>query len=312
MKARDLLWLSLLLAGCRAAPQTGAPVEQLAVEAPAVAAEPVVEVTPEHRWASAELERDVAHRVGITEVVLDARGEAALTLDGAGGVRLWPQLTADAAASAPYRIPVHEPLSLSLGKHESGREYTLGLIATNNAATVYRVELPAEGPAKIVESFALSPEDPLLELHVLDGGARVLALGVDHRVRLYSANGELLSAIDERSFGPWQLRVSEAVGEPPRLAAILAQPLRVQPLRLVGDQLEIAGPARAVELDRGPNLNDLALSPDGTTVAALRRPHKHGRQWSVELIDLATDERKLIAGRVDTPVRPRMHFYRDD
>ncbi|MFO7567622.1 MAG: hypothetical protein R6X02_33570 [Enhygromyxa sp.] len=306
--------LSFVLAACHAGPSSAARVEPLAAaEAEAkveASAEPAVEEPTPPRWASAELERGIAHRGGITEVILDPRGEAALTLDAAGGVRLWPQLSADPSASAPYRIPVHEPLWLSLGQHERG--FTLGFIATNNAATIYQVELPDAGPAQITESLALSPEDPLLELHVLDGGERILALGVDHRVRLYAADGELLSVIDERSFGPWQLRVSGGVGEPPKLAAILAQPLRVQPLRLVEDRLEIAGPARGVELDRGPNRNDLALSPDGATVAALRRPHKHGRQWSIELIDLATDTRKLVAGRVDTKIRPRLHFDRND
>lgn len=312
MKRRSWLSLSIVLVACHVGPHSGAPVEQQLASESAVEVQPVIEAAPTDRWASASLERDVAHRVGITEVFLDPRGEAALTLDAGGGVRLWPQLTADASASAPYRIPVHEPLWLSLAKHEGGRKFTLGFIATNNAASVYQVELPASGPARIVESFSLSPEDPLLELHVLDGGQRILALGVDHRVRLYAADGRLLSVIDERSFGPWQLRVSGGVGEPPKLAAILAQPMRVQPLRLDGDRLEIAGPARTFELDRGPNQNDLALSPDGTTMAALRRAHKHGRQWSIELIDLATDTRKLIAGRADTPVRPRMHFDRDD
>jgi hypothetical protein len=300
--------LSLALVACHAGPQTTAVVVDQQ-RAPEPEPEPeAAAVAPSSSWA--ELERGVAHQGGITEVVLDPRGEAALTLDASGGVRLWPQLVADASASEPYRIPMFEPLWLSLGKRGSG--YTLAFIGTNNAATIYKVEQPAEGPATIAEGFALSPEDPLLELHVLDGGERILALGVDHRVRLYSSDGELISALDERGFGPWQLRVSGGVGEQPKLAAILAQPLRVQPLQLVDDEFEIAGPARAVELDRGPNRNDLALSPDGKTVAALRRPDKHGRQWSVELIDLATDTRKLIAGRVDSKVRPRMHFHENE
>ncbi|HVI03971.1 MAG TPA: hypothetical protein VM869_35010 [Enhygromyxa sp.] len=309
MQLRTILLSSLslvLAAACHAGPQTTAAVELVAAPAPEPESEAAPAPEPSASWAV--LERGVAHRAGMTEVVLDPRGEAALTLDAEGGVRLWPTL--QLAAAEPYRIPTHEPLSLSLAKRGTG--FTLAFIATNNAAIVYTVEQPTDGPATIHESFALSPEDPLLELHVLDGGERILALGVDHRVRLYSRDGELISQIDERGFGPWQLRVSGGVGEPPKLAAILAQPLRVQPLQLVDDRLAIAGPARAVELDRGPNLNDLALSPDGTTVAALRRADKHGSQWSIELIDLATDTRKLIAGRAASKVRPRMHFHAND
>jgi hypothetical protein len=303
-----------LLAACTAprAAAEGPPAEAAPVEAP-LAVEPEVEVEPEPALPSATLER-LAHQAWMTEVVLDPRGEAALTLDSDGGVRLWPSLDLGFGdEQEPYRIPVHEPLWLSLAKLDSEptQGFTLGFVATNNAGSVYRVT-PGETEWTITESFALSPEDPLLELHVLDGGARILALGVDHRVRLYSVEGELVSVIDERSFGPWQLRVSGGVGEPPKLAAILAQPLRVQPLRLVDDVLEIAGPARALELDRGPNRNDLELSPDGTTIATLRRPRRNHPQWSVELIDLATDDRRLIAGRVDTKLRPRMHFVGDD
>jgi hypothetical protein len=305
MRAIVLASLSFMFAACHAAPQPAANVEPLANVAPEPKPEPVAAPKPTSSWAQAELEHGVAHEATMTEIVLDPRGEAALTLDAAGGVRLWPQASSDGAT--PYRIPVHEPLWLSLAKRGEG--FTLGFIATNNAASIYEVEVRRDGTATITERFAHTPEDPVLELHVLDGGERILVLGVDHRVRLYSSEGELLSTLDERSFGPWQLRVSDGVGEPPKLAAVLAQPLRVQPLRLVDDQLEIAGPARTVELDRGPNRNDLALSPDGATVAALRRADKYGRQWSIELIDLASDTRKLIAGRADTEVRPRMHFH---
>jgi hypothetical protein len=308
MRAIIISSLSLLLAACHAEPAPTTNVEQLVSAAPEPEPAAVPAAVPMPKWAQAELERGVAHQGRITEVVLDPRGEAALTLDGNGGVRLWPQASVD--GREPLRIPVHEPLWSSLARRGSG--FTLGFIATNNAATIYQVELPSAGPATIVERFALSPEDPVLELHVLDGGERILVLGVDHRVRLYASDGELLAMLDERGFGPWQLRVSDGVDEPPKLAAILAQPLRVQPLRLVDDQLEIAGPARVVELDRGPNRNDLALSPDGTTAAALRRADKYGRQWSIELIDLATDTRTLIAGRSDTEVRPRMHFHEND
>src|SRR5690606_17817392 len=48
------------------------------------------------------------------------------------------------------------------------------------------------------------------------------------------------------------------------------------------------------------------------TIAALRRPRARGRDFSIELIDLETDARRLIGGRTDSTVRSRMHFVDAD
>ncbi|PRP95818.1 hypothetical protein ENSA5_36870 [Enhygromyxa salina] len=259
------------------------------------------------------LTRGVAPRGQLTEAVLDARGEVALSLDRFGGVLLWPSIrSGDASASSPLSLPAREPLWMSVGQNGAGR-FTVALLDSSNAGQFGLVELGqgGEGP-RYTELFTTPPSDPLLEVHVLDGGERILALGVDHSLRLYDREGALLSTIDERGFIPWQLRVTGGVGEAPHIAVVLAQPLRVQMIELDEDQLRAVGEARAVELDRGPNRNDLALSPDGTTVAALRRPKAKTRKWSIELLDLATGARELIAGRTDTLVRPRMHFVTPD
>jgi hypothetical protein len=245
------------------------------------------------------------------EVELDPRGQAALTIDALGSVCLWPAIrTRDPATAAPYTLPVQEPLWMSLAQADDG-SFVVALIDTTNAGQVVAVTPKHDDTheAKLTPLFAIPPDDPLLELHALDGGQRVLALGVDHRVRLYDRSGALLSVIDERSFGPWQLRVVQATpGEPPKIAAILAQPVRVQSLELRDDRLSIVSEPRAVVLDRGPNRNDLLMSPDGRTVAALRRPRARGREFSIELIDLITDQRRLVAGKTDSKIRARMHF----
>jgi hypothetical protein len=250
---------------------------------------------------SVPLERGLGPDAQLEAAELDPRGEAALTLDAVGGVLLWPSFDlADPSKCTPFTLVADEPLWMSLAK-SGPHAFTVGLIDTANLARVYRVEL-ADASARMTELFALPIGDPLLELHVLDGGERILTLGIDHRVSLYDASGRLLSQIAERGFVPWQLRV---VG--PKLAVVLDRPVRVQGLSLVGDQLALRGEAREVELDRGPNRNDLALSPDGNTVAALRRDG-NVREFSIELIDLDSGTRKLVGGRVNANVRPRMHF----
>lgn len=242
------------------------------------------------------------------EVELDPRAEAALTLDFQGQLLLWPAIrSGDRAQSRPFVLPMKEPLWMSIAQADGG--YLVATVDTNNAGQVVAVSPDADGlAARLTPLFSIPPSDPLLEIHALDGG-RVLALGVDHRVRLYDRSGALLSVIDQRSFAPWQLRVVHAEpGQPPRIAAVLAQPLRVQTIELRDDTLKIASEARTVVLDRGPNHNDLTLSPDGKTIAALRRRSGRGRDFSIELIDLETGARRLVAGQSDTTIRPRMHF----
>lgn len=271
--------------------------------AEAAAASPSTAQRPA-REQSVPLARSL-HETTMSEVVLDARGEAALTLDTDGGVRLWPALRPD-AASAPWALPVREPSWLSLAR-DGGEGFVVGFVDTAGGARVAHVVVEGDR-ARMVSRFEIPTTDPLLELHVLDGGERILALGLDHRVRLYDRTGALVGSIDRPGFVPWQLRVSERPGQPPGLAVVLVGPPRVQRMVMNGDSLELVGEPRGVALDQGPNRNDLALSPDGTTVAALRRPRAKGTRFTIQLIDLATNGRRMLAGDVDGRIRPRLHF----
>jgi hypothetical protein len=255
------------------------------------------------------------------EVVLDPLGTAALTLDTTGGVQLWPALAAEAPDNGktwPMTLPLQEPLWLSFARTRktwADGSFLLATIDTSNALQVFTILSVEEKPEpvwKLERRFALPPTDPILEAHVLAGGERVVVLAEDHSVRLYDDKGALVSQLTQPGFVPWQLRVG-SMDEAGRvgMVAVLTQPLRVQSIVLSDDQLRLEGDARSVVLDRGPNRNDLELSPDGRTVAALRRAYAKGWNWSVELIDLASDERKLIAGKVDVTVRPRMHYVDD-
>lgn len=296
-----LLGSSLLVAACASRSTEG--VEAAGVATPPSAAALAPAMAAPAAAPSVSLIRSL-HDANMSEVVLEARGEAALTLDTEGGVRLWTALGAG-QADVPLALPIQEPSWMSLAQTEEGG-FVVGFIDTAGGTRVARVELDG-ARARMVVAFELPTTDPLLELHVLDGGQRILALGLDHRVRLYDGAGELVGVIDEAGFVPWQLRVSERPGQSPAVVAVLAGPTRVQPLVLEGDRLALGGEPRRVALDQGPNRNDLTLSPDGRAVVALRRPRSKGRRFTIEVVDLETDERRVLVGEVDGSLRPRMH-----
>jgi hypothetical protein len=287
---------------------TREPAEQDTVEhgAPDVdAIEPAPEPPSEPAAWGTPLIRE-GHDVRITEVWLDDRASAALSLDGFGQVRLWPTLAAGEKpeAFAPIRLPIHEPGALSFARTDAG--FVIAAIDTARSGRVLEVRIDAAGEARMLERFTIPPTDPLLELHVLSGGERLLALGADHRIRLYDGHGQLLSELREHGFIPWQLRVQAN-----RIVAVLGGPTRVQTIELHDDRLARVGELRTTLLDRGANHNDLQLTPDGKRVAVFRRPSSKGREWSLQLIDLDDGEVRVLAGKVDGTIRPRLHLVDD-
>ena len=251
---------------------------------------------------SIELERQL-HARGMTEVVLDPSGRAALTLDADGGVRLWPDVHAE-QMDEPLALPVHEPVWMSLASTEHG--FVAGFIDTAGGAVVGRIRIEGDR-ARWQTTFELPITDPMFELHVLAGGERILGLGHDHQIRVWNAEGKELSRIDEPGFVPWQLRVAQPAGAAPRVLAVLSGPLRVQPITLTNDRLRLEGSAHPITVDRGPNRNDVALSPDGTTLLALRRTERRSKRFELELLDLSSGQRRILATELDTRDRPRLH-----
>lgn len=291
MHARKIACLSLLLA-CQPSTPTIEPEPAELVQASVPA--PVAELP------GMALERE-GHRLDIVDIVLSPDASAALSVDRNGGVRLWPTID---GTHEPLLVPIDDPNQLSLARTETG--FTIATLDTIGGAEVYEVR-SHDGELRIDPKFSIPPTDPLFELHVLEGGQRLLALGVDHRVRLYDANGAELSGISEHGFVPWQLRHVETP-DGVALVAIIAGPTRVQPLELRGDQLRIVGEAFPVELDRGPNRNDLALTPDGTHIAAFSRRKWRNGEWQLRLHALADGSERLIEGKLDTKPRPRVHL----
>ncbi len=311
----------LILAACTGQPREDSPAagDSLARD-PEIGPDDSVPV-PEPRVEPAEpaaiaLVRGLGHDSPITEVWLDPRARAALSLDSAGNVRLWPELPpgqTDLAALAPIRVPIREPLWLSLASAgEPGREFVVAAIDTAQAARVIEVQIDRAGLASFRERFRTIPRDPLLELHVLDGGERLLALGVDHRIRLYDGRGTLLSELTEFGLAPWQLRLA-GPPESPKFAMVLAGPTRLQRFTIdpTTDRLAKLGEPRQFRLDRGLNANDLALLPSGQTAVVLRRPDSKGQRWSLELHDLDSGSVEMIWGEVESEWRPRMHILDD-
>lgn len=249
------------------------------------------------------------HTHAMTEVVLDAHGQAALTLDELGGLRLWPDVRA-AEVEPPVILPEQESSWLSVAR--TGDDgFVVATIDTTGTARVSRVTIGKAGAQRLA-LFELPATDPQFEIHVLDGGRRILALGKDHRVRLYDDRGRVLSQIDQRGFIPWQLRVVDTPGRPLAVAAVLTQPVRAQALTIEDDALRVVGQPWMVALDQSPNRNDMALSPDGTTIAALRRHGPRGRGFALQLIELATGNRRVIVGELDHKARPRLHYAEDE
>lgn len=257
-------------------------------------------------WADAtSLVRGEGHLAAVAEVWLDPEAGAALSLDTAGEVRLWPALAGEADALEPIVLPIVEPARLSFSRTASG-SFLIAVIDMAQLGRVLEVRRGASGAYEAIERMRFAVDEPLFELHVLPGGERVLALGVDHRLRLFDRSGALLDELAEHGLAPWQLRL---VGRADTLAAavVLAQPTRVQRLSLADDHLQLVGEARRIYNDRGPNLNDLQLLPTGTHATAFRRPSAKGKQWTLELIDLASGEVRVMRGEVESRIRPRLH-----
>jgi hypothetical protein len=297
--------LALLLLGC---PATG-PSDPPTTEAPREPTPVASDEPSEAEWSEAiVLARGEGHARPLTEAWLDPTATAALSLDQAGEVRLWPVLssTTEASELAPIRLPLHEPTQLSFARTSAG-SYVIAALDTMQAARVLEIRIDETGQARMLERLRIPPSDPLLELNVLPGGERLLALGVDHRIRLLDRHGATLEQLVEHGFVPWQLRIAGS-GDALHLAAVLTGPTRVQRLELVDDRLRRVGTPLAIELDRGPNHNDLVLTSDGRAVVLLRRPKPKTKQWSLQRIELESGAVRVLTGEVDQEIRPRLHL----
>ena len=290
MRTQTILALGLAMLACHDGSNTAEPVVS---DEPELA---IIEDAPAPTLPGVALVSG-HHRGDVVDIILAPDASAALTLDRDGGVRLWPALD---GSRDPLILPIDDPNQLSFARSETG--FVIASLDTIGAAEVYAVR-DHDGELRLDVLFSRTPEHPMFELHVLDGGKRLIGLGVDHRICLYDELGNELSAIAEHGFVPWQLRHTKS-----SLVAVLAGPTRVQRLSLKDDHLQIVGDPLPVELDRGPNRNDLALTPDGKHIAAFSRRKWRRGEWKLQLIALADGSENIIEGKLDTEARPRVHI----
>ncbi len=307
MNARLLASLALLASGCVntvAEAGTSGPATQSAAEADATAT-PVATNIESATMPSVALAA-APHVTSMHEVVLDRDGKSALTLDVTGGVRLWTSFDADAV---PWVLPVEEPLWMSLAATESG--FLAAFIDTTGGAHVARIEVTKDG-ARWVTAFDLPPIDPMFEVHVLGGGTRILALGVDHRVRLWDAHGKVLAELDEHGVIPWQLRVGQDAKGKTHAAVVQFAPVRMQRLEVSDDSLALVGEPQTLAIDQSPNRNDIGMSSDGRYATAMQKPLPKKGRFEIEVVDLRDGTRRMLVAESDTRFRPRVHPLADE
>ncbi len=301
MHVRHLACLALLGAACSNTPSEAAkphaptPAPESAADVAAVAESD----TPARVKPSVALE--AKHHLGfMREVVLSPDGKAALSLDRHGEVRLWP---AYEEGTVPFALPVAEPLWMSLAATKTG--YLAAFIDTSGGAHVATIDV-TDGAARWTTAFDVPPTDPMFELHVLEGGQRILALGVDHRLRLWDAEGATLAELDEHGVIPWQLRV-EHDGTRTHAAAVQFSPVRIQRLQVGDDGLKLVGEPQPLAIDQSPNRNDIGMSPDGRYATAMQKPKPKEGRFEIEVVDLHDGTRRMLVAESDTKFRPRVH-----
>ena len=297
-----LLALLLTLPACANKRSETTPAAEVPADATDTEDEARQELSARADRAALPLDRSL-HRVPMTEAVLDPSATAALTMDGTGSVRLWPDVRADEVA-LPLALPVADPAWMSIARRSDG--YLVAFVDAAGGAVLAQVDAKGQSP-RWIPVRTIAPTDPVFEIHALADGKRFVGLTVDHRILLWDAEGNELARLDEPGFVPWQLRVAQTPGRAPAVLAVLAGPSRVQRIEVGKDSLRRAGDALPVSLDRGPNRNDLALAPDGKTLVTLQGPRGRGTRFEVEFTDLASGARTVAAAETDGKGRPRLH-----
>ena len=300
MNVRILACVALLGAGCVNTPADAGPARGTST---APASEPKASESEAHA-DEARARPSVALRArrhgGMQEVALSPDGKAALTLNRSGGVRLWTEVSDDAV---PFELPVREPLWMSLAPSDDG--YLAAFVDTSGGSHVGRIEV-ADGKATWTTAFDVPPMDPMFELHVLPGGDRILALGVDHRVRLWDGDGNTLAELDEHGVIPWQLRV-EHDDAGVHAAVVQFAPVRIQRLEIGDDALKLVGDAHTIAIDQSPNRNDIGMSADGRYATAMQKREPKSGRFEVEVIDLFDGARRMLVAESAERIRPRIH-----
>lgn len=140
----------------------------------------------------------VPHGAQIDLVAAAPDGSAVVTRDALGGVRLWPAVD---GGEEPRALPLPAAVALSVARREDG--CVVAGVTGDGAARI----VLARGDG-VVELGATAPGAEVRELHVVRGGAYVVALGRDHAVRLLAVDGRELARVERRGYRPERLVVA--------------------------------------------------------------------------------------------------------
>lgn len=275
--------MALLLAACHGKPPTQQP-DGDAKEDPQEARHgaPTPRVLPKPKFPG------VAHTGTIDAISICPDASCAMTRDNVGGLRLWPTLD---GSSEPQPVPVRGALQFSAAK--AGDRWTTFVVESSGGARIFSVA--ADGTAE--ETAALPPFAPVLEGHVLAGGARVLAVFRDGTIRLLDSKGGELAKYDERKFQPTKLRIGAGTGQ---FLALLPPTQNGGRFTVEVQRMKIGGTATAPKIERHgpPRLVETSTFPDGAAVSMstdARRLAVAGRgvgdKWEIDVYDLAKDSK---------------------
>lgn len=291
----------LLLASCKPGASTSNPGDSEAD--PSERSETAVEQPSGEKVVFASV--GVPHVAAITLVSVDPSGKAALTRDTAGGVRLWPALD---GSREPLIVPIRDPRAMALG--ERGEGWTLALLDAAGGARIVGVNASGE-----MEPLAsLPPTDPLAEIVVLPGGERMVAVGIDHVIRLLDRKGNELARLDSPGLRPAALRVAIPAEGEPRVVALTAGEfdgnqgrfaIDLLPLEIGEASLALGSHKRVVHLDSPPTSDNPTLAPDGRSVVYLQRMRLGGATWKVHAMQLDDGLEVSIDTEIPNGQQPR-------
>jgi hypothetical protein len=291
---RRALALGLLLLGCKPG-STRTPGESLDPDQARPSGNPVV-------FASV----GVPHVAAISLIALAPTGESALTRDGSGSVRLWPALD---GSREPLIVPIRDPKLMALAARGSG--WTLALLDGAGGARIVGVD----AVGKMEPLASLPPTDPLVEIVVLPGGERLLAVGSDHVIRLLDRRGTELARLDVPRLRPAALRIAIAAEGGPRVFALTSGEfdgsqgrfaVEVLALEVGAASLALGDLRRTVHIDSPPTVDNPSIAPDGRSVVSLQRQRLGGASWMVRAMQLDDGLEISVTSEITVGQQPRM------
>ncbi|PRP91807.1 hypothetical protein ENSA5_52440 [Enhygromyxa salina] len=248
----------------------------------------------------------VPHGAAISLIAVDPGGEAALSRDTGGGVRLWPALD---GSREPLVVPIRDPRAMALASDGAGG-WTLALLDAAGGGRLVGVD-----EAGNMEALAsLAPTDPIAEIVVLPGSSQIVAVGSDHVVRLLDRRGTELARLDQPGLRPASLRVALEAEGGPRVVAVSAGEfddkegrfaVELLPLALADGRIELAPGRQTIHLDSPPTADNPSISPDARAAVFIQRQRLGGATWKVIGVQLDDGKRVSVDSQIPLGAQPR-------